>query len=69
MEKMYYNGREIVLIENRYDNNYNNITCRGCVLDVEANCVRAITPRQVNTVCCPKNSGKFYVFKFKESAE
>ena len=68
-EKMYYNNKEIVLVENKYENNLDNFLCRGCVLDAETSCIRAITPRQNSTVCCPKDSGKFYVFKFKEEAE
>jgi len=66
MERMYYKGREIVLVENNYENKLDNFLCRGCVLDVEASCIRAITPRQNNRVCCPKDSGKFYVFKFAQ---
>jgi len=64
MEKMYYNNREIILVENNYDDESINFLCRGCVLESDERCVKHISPRQPNTICCPRDSGKFYIFKF-----
>ncbi len=69
MEKMYYNGREVILVQNMYESNLDNFLCHNCVLVSENNCVKVINPPQGNNICCPRNSGKFYVFKFKEEAE
>ena len=65
-EKMYYNGREIVLQENKHESNLDNFLCHGCVLESERSCVRSISPPQSNNICCPRSTGVFYVFKFKE---
>jgi hypothetical protein len=65
MEKMYYNNREIVLVQNTQESNLDNYLCHGCALESENNCVRVIIPPQGNNVCCPRNSGKFYIFKFE----
>lgn len=69
-EKMYYNGREIVLQENKHENKYehtvDNILCHGCVLESERSCVRSISPPQSNNVCCPRSTGVFYIFKYAQ---
>ena len=66
IEKMYYQGREIVLVENKHENAVDNFLCHGCVLEDERSCVRSISPPQSNNVCCPRSTGVFYIFKFKE---
>lgn len=59
---MYYNGREIVLVacENNVD------TCHGCVLESDNYCTRNIVPVKSHDVCCPKRTGKYYIFEYKE---
>jgi hypothetical protein len=66
-QKMYYNGREVIMVENTQELIIDKLCCDGCVLAEENWCVRAITPPQSNNVCCPKHTKKFYIFKFKEN--
>lgn len=66
IEKMYYQGREIVLVENKHVSNLDNFLCHGCVLESERSCVRSISPPQSSGICCPRSTGIFYIFKFKE---
>jgi hypothetical protein len=61
-QKLHYKDREIVLEECEEGVSL----CHGCVLEDEDHCVRAISPQQGKNVCCPKYTGKFYIFKFKE---
>lgn len=64
VDKLYYNNREIVLEEQWDDAEY---ACQGCVLDdIIGSCVKAITPPQDHTVCCPRGQREMYIFKFKE---
>ena len=64
VEKMYYNNREIVLEEQWDDVEY---VCGGCVLDdIIGSCVKAISPSQDHTVCCPRGRNEMYIFKYKE---
>jgi len=61
MEKMYYKDREILLVECEEGVSL----CNGCVLEDENHYTKAISPQQSVNVCCPKYTGKFYIFKFK----
>ena len=65
LEKMYFNNREIVLVE-KEECDESVVSCCGCVLEREDNCIGSISPSQPSYICCPKHTGKYYVFKFLE---